>query len=52
MRIGLLEELAKKGNTFTFDDLLKISNIQRDALWVILSRLEKKGWIERIEKEC
>ncbi|MCK4234875.1 type IV toxin-antitoxin system AbiEi family antitoxin domain-containing protein, partial [candidate division WOR-3 bacterium] len=50
MRIGLLEELAKKGNTFTFDGLLKISNIQRDVLWVILSRLEKKGWIERIEK--
>jgi len=50
MRIRILEDLAKKGNTFTFDDLLRISNVQRNVLWVILSRLEKKGWIERIEK--
>ncbi len=50
MRINLLKDLAKKGNTFTFDDLLNISTIQRDVLWVILSRLEKKGFIERIEK--
>jgi len=25
-------------------------DIQKEVLWVILSRLEKKGWIERIEK--
>ncbi|MEA1912422.1 MAG: type IV toxin-antitoxin system AbiEi family antitoxin domain-containing protein [candidate division WOR-3 bacterium] len=50
MRINLLERLAKKGNVFTFDELLRLSNIQRDVLWVILSRLERKGWIERIEK--
>jgi len=50
MRITLIEELAKKGNTFTFDELVNISNTRKDVLWVILSRLEKKGWIERIEK--
>ncbi len=50
MRINLIEKLAKKGNTFTFEELLKISNLQRNILWVILSRLEKRGWIERIEK--
>ena len=50
MRIRILEYLAKKGNTFTFSDVLKISNVQRNVLWVILSRLEKNGWIERIEK--
>ncbi|RLF72175.1 MAG: hypothetical protein DRN55_06500 [Thermoplasmata archaeon] len=50
MRIRVLEELAKRGNTFTFEDLKKISNSGDDVLWVILSRLEKKGWIERIEK--
>jgi len=50
MRIAFIEELAKKGNTFTFDELVKISHTQKDVLWVILSRLEKKGWIERIEK--
>ena len=35
---------------FTIEDVLSTTNIQREVLWVILSRLEKKGWIERIEK--
>lgn len=50
MRITLLEKLAQKGNAFTLEDLQGISNIQKNVLWVILSRLENKGWIERIEK--
>ena len=50
MRIKFLDEVAKKGNAFAFDEILKISNIQRNVLWRILSRLEKSGWIERIEK--
>jgi len=50
MRISLIEELAKKGNIFNFEEALKLSNVKEDILWVILSRLEKKGWIERIEK--
>lgn len=50
MRITMLEELAKKGNTFTIEHVLSTTNIQKEVLWVILSRLEKKGWIERIEK--
>jgi len=50
MRINILDKIAKKGNTFTFENLLKLSNAQRNVLWVIISRLEKKGWIERIEK--
>lgn len=50
MRINILDEIARKGNTFTFEDLLKTSKIQRNVLWVIVSRLEKKGWIERVEK--
>jgi len=50
MRIALLEKLAQKGNVFTLEDLQNISNIQKNVLWVILSRLEKKGWVERIER--
>jgi predicted transcriptional regulator of viral defense system len=50
MRMSVLENLAKKGNTFTVEDVLDTVDIQREVLWVILSRLEKKGWIERIEK--
>ncbi len=50
MRISILEELAKKGDTFSVENVLSTTNIQKEVLWVILSRLEKKGWIERIEK--
>jgi Predicted transcriptional regulator len=50
MRINLLDRLAKRGNTFTFEEVVETFNISRKTLWVILSRLEKRGWIERIEK--
>jgi len=50
MRINILDEIAKKGNIFTFEDLIRSFNIQRETLWVLISRMEKKGWIERIER--
>lgn len=50
MRIPLLETLAKSGSTFTIDDAIASSKMRKETLWVILSRLEKKGWIERIER--
>jgi len=50
MRISVLDELAKRGSIFTVQDVLRTMNVSRNMLWVILSRLEKKGWIERIEK--
>jgi predicted transcriptional regulator of viral defense system len=49
MRISILEELAKK-RVFSIENVLSTTNIQKEVLWVILSRLEKNGWIERIEK--
>ena len=50
MRISFLDRVAKEGNTFTVEDILNYTEIQRNVLWVILSRLAKKGWIERVEK--
>ncbi len=50
MRKSLLDKLAQKGQTFTVDEALEASELKRESLRVILSRLEKKGWIERIEK--
>jgi predicted transcriptional regulator of viral defense system len=35
---------------FTIENVSSTANIPKEVLWVILSRLEKKGWIERIEK--
>jgi len=49
MRINLLDELSKK-KAFTVEDAKQISHTNKGVLKVILSRLEKNGWIERIEK--
>ena len=46
----LLNELARKGQTFTFEDAARISSLSRHSLKVMLSRMEKEGLIERIEK--
>ncbi len=46
----LLNELARKGQTFTFEDAASISRLGSQSLKVTLSRMEKEGWIERIEK--
>ena len=50
MRIDILDKLAKKGDVFTVKDIANEFNIQRNVLWVMLSRLEKGGWIKRIER--
>ena len=49
MRINLLDELSKK-KAFTIEDAEQLGYTNKNVLKVILSRLEKKGWIERIEK--
>ncbi len=45
----MLNELAKN-RTFSFEDAKKISSVNPNVLKVLLSRLEKRGRIERIEK--
>ncbi|PKP58603.1 hypothetical protein CVT91_08285 [Candidatus Atribacteria bacterium HGW-Atribacteria-1] len=49
-RIDLLNSLAKKGNTFTFNDALEISNLSTKSVQKVLYRLQQRGAIERIEK--
>jgi predicted transcriptional regulator of viral defense system len=49
-RVDLLNLLAKEGNTFTFNDALKISNLSTKSLQKVLYRLKQRGAIERIEK--
>ena len=48
--IDILKQLASKQNIFTFQDIKKLSELDSNILKKILFRLEKKGWIERIEK--
>jgi predicted transcriptional regulator of viral defense system len=49
MRIELLSKLARK-RVFTIGEAAKITGLDRNTLKVLLSRLEKRGWVERIEK--
>ncbi|MCX9083737.1 MAG: type IV toxin-antitoxin system AbiEi family antitoxin domain-containing protein [Candidatus Methanoperedens sp.] len=46
----LLNELARKGQTFTFEEAASISSLGNQSLKITLFRMEKEGWIERIEK--
>jgi predicted transcriptional regulator of viral defense system len=48
--MDLLNSLAKKGNTFTFNDALNISSLSTKSLQKVLYRLQQSGAIERIEK--
>jgi len=49
-RVDLLNLLAKEGNTFTFNDALKMSHLSTKSLQKVLYRLKQSGAIERIEK--
>ncbi len=49
MRIELLNKLARK-RVFTIGEAVRITGLDRNTLKVLLSRLEKRGWVERIEK--
>jgi len=46
----LIDRLASKGNTFTFREAQEILGSDCSVARVVISRLEKRGWIERIEK--
>lgn len=50
MRINLIDKLVKSGNSFRFDEAQKALGANFFVTKVILSRLEKRGIIERIEK--
>ncbi len=50
MRIKLIDQLASKGSIFSFKEAKEILEFDYLTTKVVLSRLEKKGWIERIEK--
>ncbi|MFO7792470.1 MAG: type IV toxin-antitoxin system AbiEi family antitoxin [Candidatus Saliniplasma sp.] len=50
MRNEVIDKLAAEGNTFTFEEAQKILPTSYPVTKMILSRLEKNGYIERIEK--
>ncbi len=50
MTIEILKSMAKENQVFSFAQLFEKTHIRKEMLWVILSRMEEKGFIERIEK--
>ena len=50
MTIEVLKSMAKEGQMFSFDSIYKKTQIKKEVLSVILSRLEDRGFIERIER--
>lgn len=50
MRNQSIDLLARQGDTFTFKDAIDITGLSRESLKKLIYRLEKNGWIERIEK--
>lgn len=53
MRMNLqtiLKMVSDKTEMFSFDELFQKTKIKKEVLWVIISRLEEKGFIRRIEK--
>lgn len=50
MTLDILKSMAKEGQVFSFSQLYEKTHIKKEVLKVILSRMEEKGSIERIEK--
>ena len=48
--MNIVNIMARKGNSFTFNEFIKASKVSANVAWVLLHRLEKRGAIERIEK--
>lgn len=50
MTLDILKSMAKEGQVFSFSQLHEKTHMKKEVLKVILSRMEEKGSIERIEK--
>lgn len=50
MRITGIDEIAREKRVFTKGDALRLLGIKEGSVAVTLSRLERAGWIERIER--
>ncbi|MCK5309594.1 MAG: hypothetical protein KAJ33_06345 [Thermoplasmata archaeon] len=49
-KLTLVEKLSELGEAFTIEDIRSNTNMTKSGLKKFLFRLEKQGWIERIEK--
>lgn len=49
-KVEILNTLAKKGESFTFTEGLKVSGLSVQSFKVLLFRMERDGRIEKVEK--
>ena len=50
MTLEILKSMAKENQVFSFSQLYQKTQIKKEVLKVILSRMEERGFIERVEK--
>lgn len=50
MTLEILKSMAKESQVFSLDQLYQKTQIKKEVLKVILSRMEERGFIERIER--
>jgi len=50
MTLEILKSMAKEGQVFSISQLYEKTHIKKEVLKVILSRMEEKGSIERVER--
>ena len=48
--MDILRNVSKKGNVFTFEELFELTKIDKRILREIVLRLERRGYIKRVEK--
>jgi predicted transcriptional regulator of viral defense system len=49
-KVEILNTLAKRGESFTFTEGLKVSGLSVQSFKVLLFRMERDGWIEKVKK--
>jgi len=50
MTLEILKSMAKENQVFSFSQLYQKTHIKKEVLKVILSRMEERGFIERVER--
>lgn len=50
MTLEILKSMAKENQVFSFSQLYQKTHIKKEVLRVILSRMEERGFIERVER--
>jgi predicted transcriptional regulator of viral defense system len=48
--IDILKKISKKGDIFAFEELFELTKIDKKILWEVVSKLEQRGYIRRVEK--